>query len=158
MNPQTLGLGGGPNPFSAGPPPKEILIVMMSAIGDAVHVLPMVTALKRAWPESRITWVVQPVPHLLAQGHPDVDEFIVFNRRRGASAWRSYLEIQQGFAAARVLRERRFGSDEIARVPSEGFVDADVKPGHRYRYQVILVREDSSEAPPSLVIEATVPE
>jgi fibronectin type 3 domain-containing protein len=66
-------------------------------------------------------------------------------------------EVQEGFAAARVLREKIFGSDEIARVPSEGFVDRDVKPGHRYRYLVILVREDGSEAPPSTVVEATVP-
>jgi hypothetical protein len=77
--------------------------------------------------------------------------------REGAIHLHWKPEIQQGFAAARVLREKRFGSDEIALVPSEGFVDADVKPGHRYRYQVILVREDGSEAPPSAVIEATVP-
>jgi heptosyltransferase I len=38
--------------------PREILIVMLSALGDAVHVLPVVNALKRAWPESRITWVI----------------------------------------------------------------------------------------------------
>jgi fibronectin type 3 domain-containing protein len=64
-------------------------------------------------------------------------------------------EVQRGFAAARVLRERTFGSDEIARVPSAGFVDRDVKPGRRYRYWVVLVREDGTEAPPSAVVEAT---
>ena len=31
----------------SGPPPKEICIVMLSAIGDAVHVLPVANALKR---------------------------------------------------------------------------------------------------------------
>ena len=67
-------------------------------------------------------------------------------------------EVQKGFAAARVLRERTFGSDEIGRVPSAGFVDRNVEPGHRYRYLVILVREDGSEAPPSAIVEATVPE
>jgi fibronectin type 3 domain-containing protein len=67
-------------------------------------------------------------------------------------------EVQEGFAAARVLRERTFGSDEIARVPEEGFVDREVKPGRRYRYLVILVREDGSEAPPSKVVEAIAPE
>ena len=34
----------------AGPPPKSVAIVMLSALGDAVHVLPVVNALKRAWP------------------------------------------------------------------------------------------------------------
>ena len=71
-----------------GPPPREICIVMLSAIGDAVHVLPVATALKRAWPDTRITWVIQPVPHMLVNGHPAIDDFVLFHRRRGlAGAW-----------------------------------------------------------------------
>ena len=77
--------------------------------------------------------------------------------QEGAIQLRWKPEVQEGFAAARVLRERTFGSDEIARVPSEGYVDREVEPGHRYRYLVVLVREDGSEAPPSAVVEATVP-
>ena len=69
-----------------GPPPRDICIVMLSAIGDAVHVLPVANALKRAWPESRITWVVQSVPHGLVAGHPAIDDFVVFHRRRGVRA------------------------------------------------------------------------
>ena len=82
--------------------PREIAIVMLSALGDAVHVLPVVNALKRAWPDSRITWVIQPVPHRLVDGHENVDEFILFRRRRGADAWRSYTEL------SRTLGTRRF--------------------------------------------------
>lgn len=84
------------------PPPKEIAIVMLSALGDAIHVLPVVSALKRTWPQSRITWVIQPVPHQLVQGHEDVDEFVLFRRRRGTDAWRSYVEL------TRTLGDRRF--------------------------------------------------
>ncbi|HUF74764.1 MAG TPA: glycosyltransferase family 9 protein [Longimicrobiales bacterium] len=81
----------------AGPPPREICIVMLSAIGDAVHVLPVANALKRAWPQSRITWVIQPVPHALVAGHPSIDELVVFRRRRGPGAWRSYRELVRAF-------------------------------------------------------------
>ena len=81
-----------------GPPPREIGIVMLSAIGDAVHVLPVANALQRAWPESRVTWIIQPVPYALVAGHPAIDEFIVFRRRRGLGAWRSYRELMRGFA------------------------------------------------------------
>ncbi|HSR41559.1 MAG TPA: glycosyltransferase family 9 protein, partial [Longimicrobiales bacterium] len=83
-------------------PPREICVVMLSALGDAVHVLPVVNALKRRWPRVRITWIVQPVPHALVRGHPSVDELVVFRRRRGPGAWRGFAEI------ARRLRERRF--------------------------------------------------
>ena len=82
--------------------PREIAIVMLSALGDAVHVLPVVNALKRTWPQSRITWVIQPVPHQLVNGHENVDEFVLFRRRRGADAWRSYVEL------SRTLGDRRF--------------------------------------------------
>ena len=81
--------------------PKEIGIVMLSALGDAVHVLPVVNALKRKWPESRITWVIQPVPHQLVHNHEAVDDFIIFNRRRGLKAASSYRELRRQFKGRR---------------------------------------------------------
>lgn len=69
-----------------------IAILMLSALGDAVHVLPVASALKRAWPTASITWIIQPVPHRLVAGHPAVDDFIVFERRRGLSGLRSFVE------------------------------------------------------------------
>ncbi|MDH5589162.1 MAG: glycosyltransferase family 9 protein [Gemmatimonadota bacterium] len=85
-----------------GSPPRDVCVVMLSAVGDAVHVLPVVTALKRAWPETRITWIVQPAAHSLVRHHPDVDEFIVFDRERGLRGWRGFQ------ALAHRLRDRRF--------------------------------------------------
>lgn len=85
-----------------GPPPREVCIVMLSAIGDAVHVLPVATALKRAWPETKITWVIQRVPWLMVRDHPAVDDFIVFDRRRGLHAWQGFLELR------REMRGRHF--------------------------------------------------
>jgi heptosyltransferase I len=83
-------------------PPREICIVMLSALGDVVHVLPVANALKRAWPECRITWVVQPAGRALVAGHPAIDDFVVFHRRRGLRAWRSFREV------AAELQPRRF--------------------------------------------------
>ena len=67
--------------------PDSVCIVMMSAVGDAVHVLPVINALKRANPKTRITWVLQPAPATLVRGHRSVDEIIVFDRARGLSAF-----------------------------------------------------------------------
>jgi len=85
-----------------GAAPREICIVMLSAIGDAVHVLPVANALKRAWPGCRITWVIQPTAYQLVRNHIAIDEFIVFRRRRGIQSWRSFLEIMDE------MRDRRF--------------------------------------------------
>jgi heptosyltransferase I len=75
--------------------PRRIAVVMLSALGDAVHVLPVLNALKRRWPASRITWVIQPVPHQLALHHPAVDDFLVFHRRRGLRGGRAFLELRE---------------------------------------------------------------
>ena len=86
----------------SGPPPREICVVMLSALGDAVHVLPVANALKRAWPGCRVTWVVQPAAHALVAPHPAIDEFVVFHRRRGLGAWLGLRRV------AADLRGRRF--------------------------------------------------
>jgi heptosyltransferase I len=76
----------------------RIAVVMMSAIGDAVHVLPVVNALKRHAPGCRITWALQPLPATLVRGHPAVDEIVEVQPRSGV---RGFLD-----AAARLRRER----------------------------------------------------
>ena len=66
----------------------RICIVMMSAVGDAVHVLPVINAIKRASPKSHITWVLQPGPATLVRGHRSVDEIVLFDRAKGWGAFR----------------------------------------------------------------------
>lgn len=78
-------------------PPERICIVMLSAIGDAIHVLPVVNALKASWPDCRISWIIQPVPHGLVMGHPAVDEFLPFRRRRGLGGWEGYRDLMARF-------------------------------------------------------------
>ncbi|HEX6537391.1 MAG TPA: glycosyltransferase family 9 protein [Gemmatimonadaceae bacterium] len=75
---------------------RRVCIVMMSAVGDAVHVLPVVNAIKRHDPASHITWVLQPGPATLVRGHPMVDEIVLFDRRRG---WRAFLDVRRALAA-----------------------------------------------------------
>jgi len=67
--------------------PDNVCVVMMSAVGDAVHVLPVINALKRANPRTRITWILQPGPAALVRGHRSVDEIVVFDRSRGIRAF-----------------------------------------------------------------------
>jgi len=67
----------------------RVAIVMMSAVGDAVHVLPVVNALKRAAPTVHLTWLLQPLPASLVAGHPDVDEIVTVDPARG---WRGLVD------------------------------------------------------------------
>jgi len=81
-------------------PGRRLCLVLLGAIGDVVHGLPVVNALKRDDPERHITWVVERPALPLLQPHPAVDEVICFDRKspRRIGIW----------ALRRVLRERRF--------------------------------------------------
>lgn len=83
----------------AGPVPDRVAIVMLTAVGDVVHVLPVLHSLRAANPRVHITWIVQPGPMGLVAGHPGVDELIPFDRKRG---WRAFLDLR------RAMRGRRF--------------------------------------------------
>jgi heptosyltransferase I len=76
--------------------PRSIAIVLLSAIGDVVHGMPVATSLKAAWPEARVTWIIQPLAHGLVEPHPDVDEFIVFDRSAGIKAFRDFRHATAG--------------------------------------------------------------
>ena len=78
--------------------PDKICIVMMSAVGDAVHVLPVINALKRANPKTKISWVLQPGPAALVRNHRSVDEIITFDRTRGLKA---FAEVRSELAGRR---------------------------------------------------------
>ena len=70
----------------------RVCLVMLSALGDVVHALPVVTAIKRHVPATRLTWILQPGPATLVRGHPDVDEILIFERRRG---WPALLDLRR---------------------------------------------------------------
>ncbi len=62
--------------------PKKILIIRLSAIGDVVDVLPALRSLRSKFPESRISWLVEDRASEILSGHPDIDEVIVFPRKK----------------------------------------------------------------------------
>ena len=59
-------------------PPRRILIVKPSALGDVVHGLPVLKLLRKRFPRASIAWLVNPAFAGLLENHPDLDEVIVF--------------------------------------------------------------------------------
>ncbi|MEM6793845.1 MAG: lipopolysaccharide heptosyltransferase I [Acidobacteriota bacterium] len=87
----------------------KILLVRTSAMGDIVHSLPVLTALKRQLPEARVAWVVEAVWSRVLAGHPDIEELITVRtkawRRRGS------LRSKRSEIAAAVGAMRAFEAD-----------------------------------------------
>jgi heptosyltransferase I len=62
---------------------RHIRIVLLTGLGDVVHGLPVANAIRRAHPDWRISWVVEPMPAGLLSPHAAIDRVIVFEKQRG---------------------------------------------------------------------------
>jgi heptosyltransferase I len=76
-------------------PPRTVCILRLSSLGDTCHAVPVVRALQRAWPQTKLTWVIGKAEARLMELIDGV-EFITVDKRAG-------------FAARRALRARLRG-------------------------------------------------
>jgi heptosyltransferase-1 len=72
--------------------PRRILIILMGSIGDVVRALPLLARLRRAWPDAHIAWAVEPKSAPIIEGHPWLDEMIIYNRSRAPWTFPSFLK------------------------------------------------------------------
>ena len=61
--------------------PHSILVLKPSSFGDIIHTLPAVARLRACWPESKISWLVNPEWSPLLRGNPVVDDVLIFPRQ-----------------------------------------------------------------------------
>jgi ADP-heptose:LPS heptosyltransferase len=71
--------------------PRRVLIILLGAIGDVVRALPLLGRIRRAWPAAYLAWAVEPKSQAVLEGHPWVDELIVYNRRRAPLSFLPFL-------------------------------------------------------------------
>ena len=60
---------------------RNILIIKLSAIGDVIHTLPVAHAIKKTYPDAKITWIVEPPAYDLLTNNPDIDEILLFEKK-----------------------------------------------------------------------------
>jgi lipopolysaccharide heptosyltransferase I len=89
-------------------PPRRILIIKPSAIGDVVHALPILNLLRRRWPASHVSWLLTPGCAGLLHGHPQLDEVIAFDRKLFGSTWKSLGAARKLAAFSLALRGKKF--------------------------------------------------
>src|SRR5262245_21159753 len=83
-------------------PARRIALIKPSALGDIVHSLPVLTALRRRYPDAHLTWVVSKNYERLLAGHPDLDVVLPWERGASRRAWGRGI-----VAFARLLKELR---------------------------------------------------
>ena len=89
----------------------NILIVKLSAIGDVIHTLPALNAIRNYYPDANITWLVEEDAASLVIGHKALDRVIVSKRKRWLRALRSLFllsTIKDVYGFIKVLRDTRY--------------------------------------------------
>jgi len=73
---------------------QSILIIKLGSIGDVVHTLPTLHALRKKFPRAHIAWVIEPKSRDILIEHPDLDEVITFERTASARrTWGAFLRL-----------------------------------------------------------------
>lgn len=116
-------------------PPRRILLVRPSALGDVCRSVPVAASLKRHWPGAQIDWIVNAPFVDAVRAHPAVHRTIPFDRKRiGRSLKRANIGPLRRFIAE--LRERHYdiAIDAQGLARSAAFVrfsGAPIRVGHR---------------------------
>jgi len=67
---------------------RNILIIKLRYIGDVLLATPTLRALKTAWPDARVTMMVNRGTEDVLSGNPDLDEIMVLDKGSLAAQWR----------------------------------------------------------------------
>jgi heptosyltransferase I len=84
----------------------KILIVKMSAIGDVIHTLPVLTALRRHYPDAQIDWLIEETAVEAVRGHKALDHLLIWHRKSSIKAF-------HGGNRSAFIREIRRLADEV---------------------------------------------
>ncbi|MDH5762893.1 MAG: lipopolysaccharide heptosyltransferase I [Nitrospinota bacterium] len=68
-------------------PPKNILIIKLSSLGDVIHALPSLRTLRQLYPKAHIAWIVEEKCKDVLYKNPDLDELIVVRIRHWRRHW-----------------------------------------------------------------------
>lgn len=80
-------------------PPKKILIVKPSSLGDVVHSLPFLNAVKACFSNAEIHWVIAKGLEGLLKGHPMINKLWIINK----DAWKKIVNIKGTISELKVL-------------------------------------------------------
>ena len=119
----------------------HILLVKTSSLGDVIHNLPVVSDLRRGFPEARIDWCVEESFAEIPRLHPDVSEVIPVAIRR----WRKALGKRATWQEIRAFVRRIRQTPYDAVLDTQGLIKsaliARLAHGPRLGYDGKVARE-----------------
>ncbi|MFC1811245.1 glycosyltransferase family 9 protein [Thermodesulfobacteriota bacterium] len=89
----------------------KILIVKLSAIGDVIHTLPALNAIREYYPHAHITWLVEEDAYGLIEGHAALDRILVSKRKQWLTNLRNLSltnSIKEAYQFIKELRDTEY--------------------------------------------------
>lgn len=122
-------------------PPGRILLVKTSSLGDVVHNLPVVSDLRRHFPNAQIDWLVEESFSAIPALHPGVNNVIPLAIRR----WRKQLMQSATWRQIREVRSRLGEQDYDAVLDTQGLIKSALAArwarGDHHGYDAGSIRE-----------------
>ena len=119
----------------------HLLLVKTSSLGDVIHNLPVVSDLRRAFPEATIDWCVEESFAEIPRLHPDVSDVIPVAIRR----WRKSIGNAQTWKQIAAFRRRIGATRYDAILDTQGLIKSGLigrlAHGTRYGYATEVARE-----------------
>lgn len=78
----------------------KILLIRLRLIGDVVFTTPLPRALKRAWPDARVSYLVEEAAAPVVSTNPSIDELLVVPRARGVRRLMDDMRLARRLRAA----------------------------------------------------------
>lgn len=107
----------------------RILFIKLSAIGDVVQTLPALEAIKKLYPDSEVTWLVEEAAAGILEGHPLISRLLISKRKEWTGMLRrprTFIDGVKGIAA--FLRDLRSAPYDIA-VDFQGLLKSGILIG-----------------------------
>jgi lipopolysaccharide heptosyltransferase I len=87
---------------------KNILIIKPSSLGDIILALPALMALRKSFPDAKISWLIRPEFAGLLENHPHLTQVIPFDRKFLAKAWFNPYAFFSLLSLIRTIRCNKF--------------------------------------------------
>lgn len=150
---------------------RRILIVKLGAVGDCVHTLYVLRALRERFPKAVIGWAVEEKAYQVVAHHPDISHCYLIPRKKGFAKWFSSLRpiltdnydttidlsnlLKSGIVSLRSGAKNRIG---FARLREANFLFNNIriksKKGHMIeRYFKLLESFDIHQIPMKVKLE-----
>jgi heptosyltransferase-1 len=86
----------------------NVLIIKPSSLGDVIHALPFLNAVKERYPDCRVDWVISKKLRGIVDDHPLIDRLIVLDKDSWKSIFNLHRTIEEILRARQELQRRTY--------------------------------------------------